>query len=112
APLAFVPLPRPQTLFVADALPEPTLVAPVAPVASAIAVSNAIGSATAKAILRSFIPPPPSYSELWVPMSGGWTGISQRGKRDAEALILLQCAPLCKTLFDIFDSPGYPGVSS
>jgi hypothetical protein len=45
-------------------------------------------------------------------MSGGWTGISRRGKRDAEALILLQCAHLCKTLFDIFESGAAARVSS
>jgi hypothetical protein len=45
-------------------------------------------------------------------MSGGWTGISWHAKRDAEALILLQRASLCKTVFDIFDSCGALLVSS
>jgi hypothetical protein len=45
-------------------------------------------------------------------MSGGWTGISRRGKRDAEALILSQSAHLCKTLFDIFDSYWVATVSN
>ena len=42
APVAFLPVPFPHTLFVAEALPDPTGVAaldPPAPVASAVAAS-------------------------------------------------------------------------
>ncbi len=49
APVAFLPVPSPHTLFVAEALPEPTGVAwldPAAPVASAVATSATIALAT------------------------------------------------------------------
>src|SRR4026207_313305 len=62
APVAFFPVPAPHLLAVAPAAAEPTFAVDLelAAVASAVVASNATGRATAKAILRSIIPRPPS----------------------------------------------------
>src|SRR4029079_12927409 len=52
APFAFLPLPRPQTLFVADAVPEPTLVA-VEPELASMAIVTAAITATGTAANRA-----------------------------------------------------------
>src|SRR5262245_9288497 len=76
APVAFLPVPAPHLLAVAPAAAEPTFAVDLDPaaVAAATTTSTATGRMTARAILRSFIPPPPSFIELWIPTSGGWTG--------------------------------------
>src|SRR6185312_3777027 len=113
APVAFFPLPRPQTLFFADAVPEPTFVAPVAPVASATAVINATGSATAKAILRNFIPPPPLSLSCGFPRPGAGPGISQAGQAGCRgANPLTERAPMQDTVRHIRKRECAGGVSS
>ena len=62
APVAFFPVPAPHLLTVAPAAAEPTFAVDLelAAVASATVASSATGRATAKVILRSIIPRPPS----------------------------------------------------
>src|SRR3954453_9329390 len=56
APVAFLPLPRPQTLFVADAVPEPTLAVVFAALAARLAVaSSAAENRNAAISLRTLI---------------------------------------------------------
>src|SRR5262245_25763060 len=60
-PVAFLPLPRPQTLFVGEAFPEPTGPADVReldPAAYAAIASAAPRSASGMAAFRSFIVAP------------------------------------------------------
>src|SRR6187200_1664596 len=80
APVAFFPVPAPHLLAVAPAAAEPTFAVDLelAAVASAVVASNATGRATAKAILRSIIPRPPS-SDVDSHVRG-WAGISRRGQ--------------------------------
>ncbi len=57
-PVAFLPVPRPQTLFLAVCLPDPIGAAverELAAVASIAAPASASGTASAKAALRNFI---------------------------------------------------------
>src|SRR6478752_4179425 len=102
APLAFLPVPAPHLLAVAPAAAEPTLAVDLEPaaVAAATTTSRATGRMTARAILRSFIPPPPpSFIELWFPRPGAGPGISQAGQAGCRgANPLTERAPMQDTV--------------
>src|SRR5436853_3191437 len=73
-PVAFFPVPIPQTLFAADALPAPTLASEpeLAAVVTTVVASTAARTASTKAALRKLIAPPlfercPLFDEPLIP---------------------------------------------
>src|SRR6185437_8023028 len=113
APVAFLPLPRPH-FIAAPAAADPTFAFELDAVPTATAVSSAIGSATARAILRNFIPPPPPLSlSCGFPRPGAGPGISQAGQAGCRgANPLTERAPMQDTVRHIRKRECAGGVSS
>src|SRR5262245_23500407 len=106
-PVAFLPVPRPQTLFVFVCFPDPigpAVERELAAVASTAAARTATGIASAKAALRNLIRPPPFercplFDESPVPSDRARFRSMTGACRDGS--IFDHGRRLCKTVFRI-----------